>query len=68
MKYIIISGITLTVLSSKYKDYRGREFNTVYFNSTSKTVIFSKYDLDKSFQVVFNRIDNWISEGSGWII
>ena len=27
-----------------------------------------KYGLTKSFQDVFNRIDNWISEGSGWII
>ena len=24
--------------------------------------------LDRSFQEVFNRTDNWISEGSGWII
>ena len=26
-----------------------------------------KYDLDKSFQVLY-RIDNWINEGSGWVI
>ena len=28
----------------------------------------NKYGLDKSFQEVFNRIYNWISEGSDWII
>ena len=27
-----------------------------------------KYDLDKSFQGILYRIDNWINEGSGWII
>ena len=41
----------------------------VYFNSATKTVINSdKYDLDKSFQEILYRIDNWINEGSGWII
>ena len=27
-----------------------------------------KYGLDKSFQEIFCRTDNWINEGSGWII
>ena len=41
----------------------------VYFNSATKTVINSdKYDLDKSFQEILYRVDNWINEGSGWII
>ena len=54
---------------SKHKENRDIEFLPVYFNSTTKTVINSdKYDLDKSFQEIFNRIDNWISEGSGFII
>ena len=26
------------------------------------------YYLDKSFQEILDRIDNWIYEGSGWII
>ena len=40
-----------------------------YFNSATKTVINSdKYGLDKSFQEILYRIDNWINEGSGWII
>ena len=41
------------------------EFAPVDFNSTSKTVLDPKYGIDKSPQEVFNRIDNWISEGSG---
>ena len=60
--------ITLKILLSKYKENTDREFAPVYFNSTTKTVIGPKYGLDKSFQETFNRIDNWISEGSGWII
>ena len=37
--------------------------------SATKTVINSdKYDLDKSFQKVFYRIDNCMNETSGWII
>ena len=27
-----------------------------------------EYCLDKSFQEIFYRIDNWINKGSGWII
>ena len=26
-----------------------------------------KFGLDKSFQEIFYRINNWIKEGSGWI-
>ena len=26
-----------------------------------------KFGLDKSFQEILNKIDNWINEGSGWI-
>ena len=45
------------------------EYAPVYFNSATKTVINSdKYDLYKSFQKILCRIDNWIKEGSGWII
>ena len=57
--------IALKVLLSKYKENKDIEFAPVYFNSTTKTVIIPKYSLDKSFQEDFNRIDNWISEGSG---
>ena len=44
------------------------EYSSVYFNSISKTVINSEFSLDKSFQEILYRIDNWINEGSGWII
>ena len=44
------------------------EFSPVYFNSTTKTVINHKFDLDKSFQEILYRIDSWINEGSGWIV
>ena len=40
----------------------------VYFNSLIKTVINFAYCLDKSFEEISCRIDNWISRGSGWII
>ena len=41
----------------------------VCFNSATKTVINSdKYDLEKLFQEILWRLDNWIKEGSGWII
>ena len=60
--------LILKVLLAKYKEYGDWEFTTIYFNSTNKTVIDSKYDLVKSFQEVFNRFDIWITEESGWII
>ena len=59
--------ITVKVLLSKDKN-EGIEHSSVYFNSTTKTVINSEFSLDKSFQEILYRIDNWINEGSGWII
>ena len=60
--------ITVTVLLSKHKINGDIEYAPVYFNSATKTVITSdKYMLDKSFQEILYRIDNWINEGSGWI-
>ena len=40
------------------------EFAPVYFNSTTKTVINSEYDLDKPFQEILYSIN----EGSCWVI
>ena len=61
--------ITIAVLLSKHKINVDIEYAPVYFNSATKTVINSdKYDPDKSFQEILYRIDNWINEGSGWII
>ena len=31
-------------------------------------MINNKYDSDQSFQEILYRTDNWINEGSGWII
>ena len=60
--------ITVKALLRKNKQNREIEFALVYFNSTTKTVINFKYDLDKFFKEVLHRIDNLINEGSGWII
>ena len=61
--------ITVIVSLSKHKINGNIEYAPVYFNSATKTVINSdKYMLDKSFQEILYRIDNWINEGSGWII
>ena len=44
------------------------EYSPVYFNIATKTVINFEYYLDKSFQEILYRIDNWINKESGWII
>ena len=55
----------MTILLSKQKENQDREFTTVCFNSSTKTVInLNKYGLNKSFQQVLYRLDNWINEGS----
>ena len=51
----------------KHKQNGDKEFPLVYFNSATKTVFNLKYHLDKSFQEIIYRIDNWINEGSGWV-
>ena len=52
------------VLLSKFKENAEREFASVYSNSITKTVIGPEDSTDRSFQEIFNRIDNWVSEGS----
>ena len=52
----------------EYKPNGEIEFRTVYFNSTTKTVINHKFSLENTFQEIVYRIDNWINEGSGWIV
>ena len=44
------------------------EYSPVYFNSATKTVINFEHCLDKPFQEILYRIDNWINRRSGWII
>ena len=52
----------------KYKPNGEIEFAPAYFNSTTKTVINYKFHLENAFQEILYRIDNLISEGSGWIV
>ena len=44
------------------------ESSPVFFNSTTKTKINYKLDLDKYSQKILYRTDNWINESSGWIV
>ena len=60
--------VTVAVVLNKAKINGSIEYSPVYFNSTSKTVINSKFNLDKSFQEILYRIDNSIYEGSDWIV
>ena len=60
--------ITVAVLLRKEKGNGEIEYSSVYFNSMTKTVINSEFSLDKSFQEILYRIDNWINEGSGWVV
>ena len=60
--------IATTVLLCKRKEIRDIEYAPVYFSTATKTAInFRKYDLDKSFQEILYRTENWINEGSGWL-
>ena len=52
---------------NKYRENADKEFAIVHFNSTGKEVLNSEYNLAKSFQEVFNRINNWINERSCWM-
>ena len=60
--------ISVTVLLCKHKINGDIEYAPAYFNSATKTVINSEFILDKYFQEIVYRIDNWINEESGWII
>ena len=60
--------ITVAVLLSKERGNGEIEYSFVYFNSITKTVINSEFSLDKCFQEILYRIDNWINDGPGWII
>ena len=63
-----IYQFTFAVLLSKVKDNSEIEYSPVYFNSLTKTVINDNYKLDQAFQEIIYRLDNWVNEGSGWII
>ena len=52
--------ITIKVLLSKYKGNGCKEFAPVYFNSSTKTLINFEYNIEKYFQGILYKIDNWI--------
>ena len=60
--------ITLKVELKEYEPEGEIEFSPVYFNSTTKIVINHKFSLENAFQEILCRIDNWINEGSGWVV
>ena len=60
--------ITVKVLLKKYKLDGEIEFRPVYFNSVTKTVTNHRFRLETSFEEFLYMIDNWINEGSAWII
>ena len=70
--YIELKGfkyqITLAVLLSKVKNNSESEYYPVYFNSSTKTIISINFKLDHPFQEVIYRLNNWVSNGSGWIV
>ena len=57
--------IAVNVLLKKYKLNGEIEFASVYFNSTTKTVINHRFRLENSFQDIYYLIDNRSNEGSG---
>ena len=61
---------TINATLSKEKINGNTEYAPVYFNSITNTVINLdfEYSIDKCFQEILYRINNWINEGSGWIV
>ena len=62
--------ITLFITLKKNKLDGTVEYTAVYLNSFVKTVINYDFDdsIDKSISEILFRLDNWINEGSGWVI
>ena len=61
--------ITLIIVLCKIKTDGSIEYSPVYYNSATKTVINSdEFGLDQSIREILYRIDNWINQGSGWIV
>ena len=59
---------TPAVLLRKLKNNGEVGYSSVYFNYLTETVTNDSYKLKESFQEIIHRLDNWINEGSGWII
>ena len=60
--------ITMNISLSKEKINGNTEYSFLYFNSIAKAGINLDFNLHKSFEEIFYRIDNWINERSGWVI
>ena len=60
--------ITVKAFLKKYKLDGETEFKPVYFNCATKTVTNHRFKLENLFQEILYMIDNWINEGSGWLI
>ena len=62
--------ITLFVTLKKSKLDGTVEYAAVYLNSFVKTVINYDFDdsIDKSISEILFRLNNWINEGSGWMV
>ena len=58
--------ITLFVTLEKSKLDGTVEYAAVYLNSFVKTV--TNYGFEDSISEILFRLDNWINEGSGWVI
>ena len=59
---------TPAALLRKLKNNGEVGYSSVYFNYLTETVTNDSYKLKESFQEIIHRLDNWINEGSGWII
>ena len=62
-KYFLTARVTL-----KKRQSNNFIINRPYFNSKIKTVINNRYFIKDSFEEQINKIDQWTSEVSGWII
>ena len=62
-KYLLTTKVTL-----KKRTNNGFQIRRPYFNSKIEIVINDRYFIEDSFEELINRIDQWISESSGWII
>ena len=49
-------------VARKFKEYGDIKLIPVLSNSTTKTAFNPKHGLDKSFQEIHYRIDNWINK------
>ena len=55
--------ITLKVVLKKYKPNEEIEFKSIYFSSTTKTVINQRFSLNKSFNIFYTALITWLMKG-----